>query len=103
MIELCTDVDDDLPLILGQNNYLIRGRIKSRHVSSRTYYTYLLLSNDVQRANTLEAIVGYCCSCLVGRRTVGCCAHIMTIVWYLSWGRYNDVYAPASFLDDYLI
>lgn len=43
-------------------------------------------------------IVNYC-TCLVGNRTVGCCAHTMTVLWYLSWGRFNDVSAPARFLD----
>lgn len=64
-------------------------------------HTYLLISKDNAVANTLQAIVGYCCSCLVGKRTVGCCAHVMTVVWFLSWARYNDVYAPATFLDDF--
>ncbi|XP_046976419.1 uncharacterized protein LOC124542519 [Vanessa cardui] len=82
------------------NNYLLRGRIKSRHVSSRTYYTYLLLNKNEETRDTLSAISGYYCSCLVGSRTVGCCAHVMTITWYLSWGRHNDVNAPAQFLDN---
>lgn len=64
-------------------------------------HTYLLISKDNAVANTLQAIVGYCCSCLVGKRTVGCCAHVMTVVWFLSWARYNDVNAPATFLDDF--
>lgn len=100
-VEVNTEIDEDIPLILGLNNYLLRGRIKSRHVNSRTYYTYLLISRDDAVANTLQAIVGYCCNCLVGKRTVGCCAHIMTVVWFLSWARYNDITAPASYLDDF--
>ncbi|XP_028165896.1 uncharacterized protein LOC114356746 [Ostrinia furnacalis] len=100
-VEINNEIDDDIPLILGLNNYLLRGRIKSRHVSSRTYYTYLLISKDIAVANSLEAITGYCCSCLVGKRTVGCCAHIMTVVWFLSWARYNDIAAPAPYLDDF--
>ncbi|XP_072946923.1 uncharacterized protein [Epargyreus clarus] len=79
-VEINNELDDDVPLVLGLNNYLLRGRIKSRHVNSRTYYTYLLLSKDDAVANTLDAIVGYYCSCLVGKRTVGCCAHVMTVV-----------------------
>ncbi|XP_022834004.1 uncharacterized protein LOC111361820 [Spodoptera litura] len=102
-VEVNDVIEDDIPLILGHNNYLLRGRIKSRHISSRTYFTYLLISKDDAVANALDAIVGYSCSCLVGKRTVGCCAHIMTIVWFLSWGRYNDITAPASYLDDYFM
>lgn len=102
-IEINNQVDEDIPLVLGQNNYLLRGRIRSRHVSARTYFTYLLISKNQEVVNTLDAIVGYCCNCRVGRRTVGCCAHIMTVVWYLSWARYNDVNAPASYLDDFFV
>ncbi|KAF9822895.1 hypothetical protein SFRURICE_010424 [Spodoptera frugiperda] len=38
---------------------------------------------------------------MVGRRTVGCCAHnIMTIIWFLSWARYQKIInPPAEFLD----
>lgn len=93
-------IEEDLPLIFGQNNYLVRGRIKSRHVSNKAYYTYLLISKEQNRANSLESVIAYYCSCLVGNRTVGCCAHTMSVLWYLSWGRFNEVSAPASFLDN---
>lgn len=42
-VEVNDAVEDDLPLILGLNNYLLRGRIKSRHVTSRTYHTYIFI------------------------------------------------------------
>lgn len=101
LIEINDHIEDDVPLVLRPNNtYLLRGRVRSRHVSSRTYYTYLLISRDEESVNSLNAIVGYYCSCLVGNRTVGCCAHVMTVTWYLSWARFNDVTAPAEFLDD---
>lgn len=32
-IELANDIEDDLPLVLGTDKYLVRGRIKLRHVS----------------------------------------------------------------------
>ncbi|XP_045457322.1 uncharacterized protein LOC123667471 [Melitaea cinxia] len=99
-IEINNEIEEDIPLILGTNHFLLRGRIKSRHIGGRTYYAYLLISKDENVANSVEAISGYCCSCLVGNRTVGCCAHVMCVVWYLGWGRYNDVTAPAQFLDD---
>lgn len=103
-VEVADEIfEDDIPLIFGQNNMLLRGRIRSRYVTSRTYYCYILISKNQNVLNTLNAIIGYYCTCLIGKRTVGCCAHIMAIVWYLSWGRYNDVSAPASFLDDIFI
>lgn len=51
-----------------------------------------------------DGIVEYCCNCLVGRRTIGCCAHVMTLVWYLGWARYQEnISAPAELLDDVYI
>lgn len=51
-------------------------------------------------SNSVADIAGYYCNCLVGNRTVGCCAHVMTILWYLSWARFRTVEPPAPFLDD---
>ncbi|CAK1603536.1 unnamed protein product [Parnassius mnemosyne] len=80
---------------------LIRGRIKSRHVTRRQYYVYILLENNIPGRT---GITEYCCSCLVGRRTVGCCAHVMTLVWYLGWARHQQhISAPAEFLDGVIV
>uniref|UniRef100_A0A2H1WRG1 SFRICE_032285 n=1 Tax=Spodoptera frugiperda TaxID=7108 RepID=A0A2H1WRG1_SPOFR len=88
-------------LSLSENTWLLRGKIQSRHVSRKIYYVYILINpND----NGREAILQYCCNCIVGRRTVGCCAHIMTIIWYLGWARYqSNIEPPAQFLDNLLI
>lgn len=64
--------------ITATNVWLLRCRIQSRHARSRIYYSYILI--DRQR-NCREAIENYYCSCLSGKRTLGCCAHIMSIVW----------------------
>ncbi|KAJ8710626.1 hypothetical protein PYW08_009141 [Mythimna loreyi] len=43
---------------------LFKGKIKSRHISRKQYYVYLLIENNIPgRTGILE----YCCSCLVGR------------------------------------
>lgn len=34
IVEINQEVDEDVPLILGLNNYLLRGRIRSRHISN---------------------------------------------------------------------
>ena len=76
----------------GNNNTLVRCRIKSRHVQTRTYYCYVLYNR--------QAITDYCCSCIHGRRTLGSCAHIISIIYYLAWARHEgDLNQPAGFLD----
>ncbi|CAH2105465.1 unnamed protein product [Euphydryas editha] len=80
---------------------LIRGKIKSRHISRKQYYVYLLIENNIPGRT---GIIEYCCSCLVGRRTIGCCAHTMTLVWYLGWARHQEnISAPAGFLDEIFV
>lgn len=85
-------------LQLIDKNVLIRGRIQSRHVRSKQYYTYILV-NPTRHGR--ESIEGYYCSCIHGRRTIGCCAHIASVVYYLSWARHQEtIDTPAAFLDD---
>lgn len=102
-IEICRDTQDFSQYNLrgSGDRTLIRGKIKSRHISRKQYYVYVLIENNVSGRG---GIVEYCCNCLVGRRTIGCCAHVMTLVWYLGWARYQDnISAPAAFLDDVVI
>ncbi|KAI5644433.1 hypothetical protein NE865_03540 [Phthorimaea operculella] len=84
--------------ISEEDIWLLRVRIQSRHVRSRIYYSYIVI--DRQR-NGREAITHYYCSCLSGRRTVGCCAHIMCTVWYLGWARNQpeEIRLPAGELN----
>lgn len=99
-IEICRDTQDFSQYNLrGSSDItLIRGKIKSRHISRNQYYVYILIENNVSGR---DGIVEYCCNCLVGRRTIGCCAHVMTLVWYLGWARYQEnISAPAELLDD---
>lgn len=96
---------DDISLFnMPSNNVqLLRMHIKSRHISSKVYYCYVLIDVD-NRDRGLECIKNYCCSCLTGRRTIGCCSHVMCIVWFLGWARHQDVVRrPALFLDTIII
>lgn len=78
-----------------QDVWLLRARIQSRHIRSRTYYSYVVI--DRQKSGR-EAIAHYYCSCLCARRTVGYCAHIMCVVWYLGWARnqIEEIRLPAA-------
>lgn len=99
-IEVCIDTNRIPELGSGENS-LIKGKIKSRHISRRQYYVYILIENGI---NGREGIKDYCCNCIVGRRTVGCCAHVMTLVWYLGWARHeSNIVVPAAFLDEVVV
>ena len=62
---------------------LLRAKIQSRHVSSKQYC--LWISYDI---NAQPAITGWYCQCKVGARTIGCCAHIAAVLWYLGYQRH---------------
>lgn len=88
---------DDLPDYgIHEDAWLLRGRIQSRHVRVKTYFCYILISS----ANN---IVQQYCTCLTGRRTIGTCAHIVSIVCYLGYARHTGFTAPASFLNAVIV
>lgn len=59
------------PLLLHLN-------LRSRFSSTKTHKPYVLL-DLVKGKFTVKA---YCCSCQHGCRTVGCCGHVMLIIWF---------------------
>ncbi|CAH2103328.1 unnamed protein product [Euphydryas editha] len=80
------------------NPMLIRARIQSRHHNTTKYYIYILIDQDKSGA---EAISGHFCQCKNGKRTIGCCAHIMTVLWFLGWGRFEtEISEPAKTLNN---
>eukprot|EP00733_Pompholyxophrys_punicea_P000478 Pompholyxophrys_punicea_v1_NODE_135_length_3273_cov_11.162523.p3 type:complete len:160 gc:universal NODE_135_length_3273_cov_11.162523:2494-2973(+) len=60
---------------------LIRVRIQSRHTGSVQYWAWIEYSLEV---------TGSYCTCSAGMRTVGCCAHVASVVWFLSYARHCD-------------
>lgn len=83
--------------ILAESPSLLRARIQSRHSNQTKYFMYILLD---QAVNGKEGILGYYCQCKNGQRTVGCCSHVMTVIWYFAFAKYtDDLKHPAQFLD----
>lgn len=81
--------------------WLIRGRIQSRHVQAKTYYVYVAIDPEL---NGREALPYYYCSCNIGNRTLGCCAHVMTIIWYMGFARHEPfIIPPAQGLQNVII
>jgi hypothetical protein len=64
---------------------VIHVRLQSRHISATKYHTYVQF-NPQQRL-AWEKIVAWYCTCSCGARTMGCCAHVTTTIWWLSVGR----------------
>ncbi|CAC5417443.1 unnamed protein product [Mytilus coruscus] len=60
---------------------LLRVKLTSRHSSSRVYSLWIEFSGD--------EVTGWYCTCKVGARVVGYCAHIASTMWYLGYSRWE--------------
>lgn len=81
---------------------LVFTRMASRFVSGKSHDSYVLADAD---GNGPSAIIGYCCECKNGLRTVGCCSHVTTTIFYLGYARHNGGIEPVArhvenFFDD---
>lgn len=74
------------------SEYIVRARIRSRHQSQAKYLVYV--QYDPTKPGD-SAIQEWCCRCRNGLRTVGCCSHIASLIYYLAYGRYRDDPHPA--------
>lgn len=61
------------------NPLLLLVNFKSRFVSTKRHKSYVLVDLNSRGKDTIKA---YYCSCKNGARTVGCCSHVTTIIWY---------------------
>ena len=51
-----------------------------------------------------DVSIAYICSCLSGRRRVGCCVHVSTLIYFLSWAKYSRIIRfPAEHIINVLI
>lgn len=80
---------------------LLMARLKSRFRSNKTHDAYVLINTLGQGEN---AVLAYCCSCHNGLRTVGCCSHVMTIIWFtLHIKDQTRMHRPAEFLKKFFV
>lgn len=80
---------------------LILVKMNSRFQSTKSYYTFVLFDPAATGPN---AVLEYYCDCKCGSRTVGTCAHIICVTWYLGWGQHQPtIKEPAEFANNILI
>lgn len=70
---------------------LIYLKLQSRFQSTKHHNTYVLVD---LKANGKDVVIAHCCSCKNGLRTIGCCSHIMSAIWYI---YYVDHSKPIKF------
>ena len=78
------DQDGDFIVELdGNYDDILRCTIRSRHSNATKYKSW------IQYSLSGDPIVAWYCTCPTGAVTIGACAHIVSIVWYLSYARYH--------------
>lgn len=76
---------------------LLRVKLQSRHVSSRSYLLWIQYDEGEVKA--------WYCKCRAGARVVGMCSHVAAILWYLGYARHQrdkklGVQDWGEFVDD---
>lgn len=79
------------------NPMFIHAEIKSRFRSGETHKVCILYDFTA----CVQKKLFHLCGCQHGQRTVGCCSHVMTVVWYFGYGRYEKARDPAFYLNDF--
>lgn len=79
---------------------LLLVEFSSRYRSNQKHHAYVLIDTSTS-SEGIEVILGHCCSCENGRRTVGSCVHIICVLWFVTYARQGDIKIPAHFLNDF--
>ena len=74
--------------IIKDKPNLIRCKIQSRHSNSATHTLWI----EYDKSN----VTGWYCTCKVGARIVGCCAHVASVIWFLGYKRYSEIKSGPS-------
>jgi len=62
--------------------------MKSRYRGGKHHYIFILMDKGKTGRNS---VTEYYCTCESGAQTVGCCSHMMIIVWFLGYGQYHGI------------
>ncbi|XP_062574273.1 uncharacterized protein LOC134236110 [Saccostrea cucullata] len=68
-------------LVSGEVPNIVSAKIQSRHVSAKRYKLWIKHDGIL--------VTGWYCTCKNGSRVVGMCAHITSVLWYLSYQRHE--------------
>jgi hypothetical protein len=70
--------------------------LTSRHINNKKYHTYITYAPNT---NHPDAIKDWICTCKTGKRTVGCCSHTASLIYYLSNVRHTTTKKATKHLD----
>lgn len=64
---------------------IIKVKMNSRHASQTIYSVFI----EYDKSDKKDPIKSWYCDCKVGARTVGCCSHIASVIWYFGLEVYE--------------
>lgn len=86
---------------------LLRIRIYSRFRRATKHQLWIAFAINYNEEDRMDVadnpILGYYCTCKSGARTLGCCAHVASVLWYLGWARHQvHIKYPSQAMLDYI-
>lgn len=88
----------------GEPNFL-RFRIFSRFRNAAKHMLWVVFTErgDENLEDPALPITGYYCTCKSGARTLGTCAHVASVIWFLGYARYQEnIHFPSDRLLDFI-
>jgi hypothetical protein len=100
--KLICDRDDELQIDMSVNeDNFIRVRVYSRFRNAIKHQIFIAYVNEEEVRNEKDNfITGYYCTCQSGPRTLGTCAHVASILWYLGYACHRP---NIEYPDDILL
>lgn len=94
------DYDWDKYDINVKNPLFVKAKVESRHSNSDKYILYVLIDRDNEGA---DCVCGACCQCQNGLRMTQHCVHVLSLIWYLSYGQFvtPSQQSPWEFLKEH--
>lgn len=77
--------DGKYKISLYARGHYVRAQIQSRYVSSKVRTVYIKYDKE---KDGREGIHGWFCDCPNGARTVGCCGHVASLIYFLAYAQH---------------
>ena len=77
-----------------KNSNVVLSKIQSRHINRTEYHVVI---EYIPYKNDENGILGWTCTCKIGKRDVGNCSHVACIIFYLAYGKYQDKLPQPGF------
>ncbi|RNA11030.1 vacuolar sorting-associated 13c [Brachionus plicatilis] len=74
--------DEDAKIILCM--------MQSRHSNQLRYKIFVRYKQNSTNVDDITRV----CSCKTGKRSFGCCSHVASVIYFMSYGRYNLLKIP---------